>query len=177
MPSSVDTRVPAAVIQSFMTDAFSACGLPAADAGRRTSDGRRLAEGMFVPLGGYKGSGLALVLGLLAGPLNRAAFGRDIKDVNSEQASETNTGQFVIALDVARFLPLDQFGAEVDRHMRDLGASARLPGVDEIRIPGQGRQARRADRQQNGVPLSAALIEQLDAVAGSLGIAALTARS
>jgi L-2-hydroxycarboxylate dehydrogenase (NAD+) len=145
--------------------------------GSPITDGRRLAEGMFVPVGGYKGSGLALVLGLLAGPLNRAAFGRDIKDVNSEQASETNTGQFVIALDVARFLPLDQFGAEVDRHMRDLGASARLPGVDEIRIPGQGRQARRADRLQNGVPLSAALIKQLDEVAGSLGIAALTARS
>jgi L-2-hydroxycarboxylate dehydrogenase (NAD+) len=61
--------------------------------------------------------------------------------------------------------------------MRDLGASARLPGVDEIRIPGQGRKARRADRQQNGVPLSGALIKQLDEVAGSLGIAALAARS
>jgi L-2-hydroxycarboxylate dehydrogenase (NAD+) len=61
--------------------------------------------------------------------------------------------------------------------MRDLGASGRLPGVDEIRIPGQGRKARRTDRQTNGVPLSAALIKQLDEVAGSLGIAALTARS
>jgi L-2-hydroxycarboxylate dehydrogenase (NAD+) len=145
--------------------------------GKPITDGRRLAEGMFVPVGGYKGSGLALVLGLLAGPLNRAAFGRDIKDVNAEQASETNTGQFVLALDVARFLPLDQFGAEVDRHMRDLASSARLPGVDEIRIPGQGRKARRADRLANGVPLSAALIKQLDEVAGSLRIAALSARS
>jgi LDH2 family malate/lactate/ureidoglycolate dehydrogenase len=145
--------------------------------GKPITDGRRLAEGMFVPVGGYKGSGLALVLGLLAGPLNRAAFGRDIKDVNSEQAGETNTGQFVIALDVARFLPLDQFGAEVDRHMRDLSASARLPGVDEIRIPGQGRKARRADRLANGVPLSGALIKQLDEVSGSLRIAPLTARS
>jgi LDH2 family malate/lactate/ureidoglycolate dehydrogenase len=144
--------------------------------GKPITDGRRLAEGMFVPIGGYKGSGLALVLGLLAGPLNRAAFGRDIKDVNAEQASETNTGQFVIALDVARFLPLDQFAADVDRHIREFGASKRLPGVDEIRIPGQGRQERRADRQHNGVPLSAALIKQLDEVAGSLGIAALTAR-
>jgi LDH2 family malate/lactate/ureidoglycolate dehydrogenase len=60
--------------------------------------------------------------------------------------------------------------------MRDLATSARLPGVDEIRIPGQGRQARRADRQQNGVPLSATLIKQLDEVAGALGIAALRAR-
>src|SRR6202023_965231 len=86
--------------------------------GKPITDGRRLAEGMFVPVGGYRGSGLALVLGLLAGPLNRAAFGRDIKDVNAPQAQETNTGQFVIALDVARFLPLDAFAAEVDRHIR-----------------------------------------------------------
>jgi len=145
--------------------------------GEPITDGSRLAEGMFVPLGGYKGSGLALVLGLLAGPLNRAAFGRDIKDVNSEQAGETNTGQFVIALDVARFLPLDRFGAEVDRHMRDLAGSARLPGVDEIRIPGQGRAKRRVDRQENGVPLSAALIKQLGELAISLGIVPLTARA
>ncbi len=145
--------------------------------GKPITDGRRLAEGMFVPLGGYKGSGLALVLGLLAGPLNRAAFGRDIKDVNTEQASETNTGQLVIALDVARFLPLEQFGAEVDRHIRDLGGSARLPGVDEIRIPGQGRLQRRADRQQNGVPLSNALIQQLGELAASLGVTPLTARA
>ncbi|HLH94099.1 MAG TPA: Ldh family oxidoreductase [Xanthobacteraceae bacterium] len=142
--------------------------------GKPITDGRRLEEGMFVPLGGYKGSGLALVLGLLAGPLNRAAFGRDIRDSNSEQARETNTGQFVIALDVARFLPLDQFGAEVDRHVRDLASSARLPGVDEIRIPGQGRKARREDRQKNGVPLSAALIRQLDELGRSLGISPLT---
>jgi LDH2 family malate/lactate/ureidoglycolate dehydrogenase len=61
--------------------------------------------------------------------------------------------------------------------MRDLASSTRLPEVDAIRIPGQGRKARRADRQQNGVPLSAALIKQLDDVAGALGIAPLQARS
>jgi L-2-hydroxycarboxylate dehydrogenase (NAD+) len=145
--------------------------------GKPITDGSRLAEGMFVPLGGYKGSGLALVLGLLAGPLNSAAFGRDIKDVNSERAGETNTGQFVIALDVARFLPPDRFGGAVDRHMRDLANSARLPGVDVIRIPGQGRENRRAERQKNGVPLSGALLKQLGELAGSLGITPLMARA
>src|SRR5437016_7974868 len=33
------------------------------------------AEGILLPIGGYKGSGLAIVLGLLAGTLNNAAFG------------------------------------------------------------------------------------------------------
>jgi L-2-hydroxycarboxylate dehydrogenase (NAD+) len=147
------------------------------DDGTPITDGRRLAEGMFVPIGTYKGSGLALVLGLLGGPLNRAAFGRDVKDVNAEQVRETNTGQFVIALDVARFVAPDVFTAEVDRYVRELASSKRLPGIDEIRIPGQGRLARRTDRQTNGVPLVPSLLKQLDDIAKSLAIAPLTARA
>ena len=60
--------------------------------GSPITDGSRLAEGMFMPLAGYKGSGLALVLGLLGGPLNRAAFGRDIRDASADQVRETNHG-------------------------------------------------------------------------------------
>src|SRR5438477_1718036 len=143
--------------------------------GSPITDGKRLAEGMFMPLAGYKGSGLALVLGLLGGPLNRAAFGRDVKDVTADQMRETNTGQFVVALDVARFLRLEAFKAEVDRHVRDLASSERLPGVEEIRIPGQGRAARIADRTGNGVPLSETLLKQVDELAKTLSIRPLRA--
>jgi LDH2 family malate/lactate/ureidoglycolate dehydrogenase len=142
--------------------------------GEPITDGKRLGEGMFVPVGTYKGSGLAIVLGLLGGPLNRAAFGRDVKDTTAEQVKETNTGHLMIALDVKRFLPLDNFKAEIDRHVQDLSTSKRLPGVDEIRIPGQGRVKRRADREQNGVPLAESLIKQVDDLAGTLGIKPLT---
>jgi L-2-hydroxycarboxylate dehydrogenase (NAD+) len=144
--------------------------------GEPITDGKRLAEGLFVPVGTYKGSGLAIVLGLLGGPLNRAAFGRDVRDSATEQVRETNTGHFMIALDPKRFLPLDVFKAEIDRHVRDLAGSQRLPGVDEIRIPGQGRVQRRADREQNGVPLAPSLIKQVDEMAKVLGIDALTGR-
>ena len=103
--------------------------------GEPITDGKKIADGNYVPIGEYKGSGLALILGLLGGPLNRAAFGRDVKDVNADQSRENNTGQFIIALDVARFVPLATFRTEVDRHIRDLASSKRLPGFDEIRIP------------------------------------------
>ncbi|MEA2990830.1 MAG: L-2-hydroxycarboxylate dehydrogenase [Alphaproteobacteria bacterium] len=145
--------------------------------GEPITDGKRLAEGMFVPVGTYKGSGLAIVLGLLGGPLNRAAFGRDVKDTTAEQTRETNTGHFIVALDVTRFLPLDTFKAEIDRHVRDLSSSRKLPGVSEIRIPGQGRVLRRADREKNGVPLSETLLKQVDEMAKSLAIEPLTARA
>ena len=132
---------------------------------------------MFMPMSTYKGSGLAIVLGLLGGPLNRAAFGRDVKDANSPPERESNTGHFIIALDVARFLPLDVFKSEMDRHIHDLTSSKKLPGVDEIRIPGQGRVARRDDRQKNGVPLAPELIKQVDELAKTLSITPLSGRS
>jgi L-2-hydroxycarboxylate dehydrogenase (NAD+) len=144
--------------------------------GSPITDGRRLAEGMFMPIAGHKGSGLALVLGLIGGPLNRAAFGREVRELATDQARETNTGHVIIALDVARFRPVDEFTHDIDRHVRDLASSKRLPGFDAIRIPGQGRAARRSDRMKNGVPLSETLLKQVDEVAKSLEIAPLAER-
>jgi LDH2 family malate/lactate/ureidoglycolate dehydrogenase len=141
------------------------------------TDPKRSAEGLLLPIGGYKGSGLAIMLGLLAGTLNGAAFGRDVIDFNANQEDATNTGQFVVAIDVKRFVPLEMFMAETDRHLADLRASERLPGVDEIRLPGDRRRACRNDRLQGGVPLPAALIAQLDRLAGELGVATLEARA
>lgn len=144
--------------------------------GSPITDPNKATQGTLLPIGGYKGSGLALVIGLLAGPLNRAAFGRDVQDFGGDRARETNTGQFIIAVDVARFVPLDAFKAEIDRHLRDLRDSRRLPGVEAIRIPGGERQRRLEARRAEGVPLSAALVRQLDALAQELGIAPIRRR-
>src|SRR5262245_53617387 len=137
-------------------------------AGKPITDARRATEGSLLPIGGYKGSGLALIIGLLAGALNGAAFGRDVREFGTTGTSEDNTGQFVIALDVARFLPPEQFSAEIDRHVRELRGSARLPGVDAIRVPGEARRLRQHDRGRNGVALNAALLAQLDELAATL---------
>jgi LDH2 family malate/lactate/ureidoglycolate dehydrogenase len=71
--------------------------------GEPITDARRVDEGVLLPIGGYKGSGLSLIIGLLAGPLNAAASGCDVSD--EAPGRESNNGQFIIALDVARFLP------------------------------------------------------------------------
>jgi L-2-hydroxycarboxylate dehydrogenase (NAD+) len=145
--------------------------------GSPITDPRRINEGTYLPLGGYKGSGLSIVIGLLAGPLNRAAFGRDIRDFAAPPGGDGNVGQFVIALDVARFVPPDAFKAEIDRHIRDLVSSRPLPGDDDIRVPGMGRAARRAERERNGVPLHATVLAQVEEVAKSLDITPLSARA
>jgi L-2-hydroxycarboxylate dehydrogenase (NAD+) len=134
------------------------------------TDPKWSAEGLLLPIGGYKGSGLAIMLGLLGGVLNGAAFGRDVIDFNYNQDGATNTGHFMVAIDIARFVPLTTFVAETDRHLADLRASKRLPGVDRIRLPGDRRRHCRADRLHDGIPLPATLLVQLDKLAGDLGV-------
>ena len=148
-----------------------------AKTGAPLTDPKRSAEGVLLPIGGYKGSGLAIMLGILAGVLNGAAFGRDVVDFNADDRSETNTGHFIVALDIARFIPLATFTAEVDRHLRDLRNSPRLPGVDAIRLPGERRRECRAERSRDGIPLAPALLTQLDKLAGELGVKRLAERA
>jgi L-2-hydroxycarboxylate dehydrogenase (NAD+) len=143
--------------------------------GAAVTDARKSAEALLLPMAGYKGAGLALMFGMLAGTLNGALFGRDCIDFNAQPDAVTNTGQFVVALDPARFQPIEQFKAEVDRHSRELRASAALPG-ESVRLPGEQRAQRRADRLANGLALPAELHVELDKMAAELAIKPLAAR-
>ena len=143
--------------------------------GAAVTDPQKSAEALLLPMAGYKGAGLALILGLLAGTLNGALFGRDCVDFNADPGTVTNTGQFVLALDPSRFQPLDQFKAEVDRHVRELRKSKTLPG-ETVRLPGEQRAQRRADRLANGLALPGELLVQLDKLAAELAIKPLRER-
>jgi LDH2 family malate/lactate/ureidoglycolate dehydrogenase len=138
--------------------------------GQPVTDPETSNEGLLLPIGGYKGSGLALVLGLLAGTLNGAAFGRDVIDFNADDESACDNGHFIIAVDVARFTPFAAFTAEIDRHVRDLRNSQQLPGGAAVRLPGEQRQARREERLHHGVPVLPELMTQLDKLAAELGV-------
>ncbi len=72
--------------------------------GKPINDPKEVGEGVLLPIGDHKGSGLALIIGLLAGVLNGAAFGRDVVDFTGAGSEKTNTGQFMVAIDVARFI-------------------------------------------------------------------------
>jgi len=141
--------------------------------GRPLTDPKRAEEGFLLPIGGYKGYGLALVFGLLAGTLNGAAMGRDVIDFNHDDSSATNTGQAIVAIDPAAFGDPAAFRQRVDTVVRDLRASARMPGVDRIWLPGEQSHARRIEYARDGIPIAPGLMQSLDKVAAELGIAQL----
>ena len=138
--------------------------------GRPLTDPKRANEGFLLPIGGYKGYGLALIFGLLAGTLNGAAMGKDVVDFNADDTTPTNTGHVIVAINVEAFQPVAEFKKSVDMLVRDIRDSQRLPGVDHIRLPGEGSYAARADRFENGIPLPAPLLASLNQLAAELKI-------
>jgi LDH2 family malate/lactate/ureidoglycolate dehydrogenase len=141
--------------------------------GKPLTDPKRANEGFLLPIGEYKGYGLALIIGLLAGNLNGAAMGKDVVDFNADDTTATNTGHAIVAISVEAFGGVAEFKRSVDTLARDLRKSKRLPGVDRIWLPGEQSHAKRADHLEHGVPVPPSLLSSLNQLAAELRIAPL----
>ncbi len=138
--------------------------------GKPLLDPTRSDEGFLLPIGGYKGYGLSLVVGILAGSLNGAAMGRQVIDFNKDHKTTTNTGQAIAIIDPNAFGEIDDFKRSIDQLIRDIKNSQRMPNVDKIWLPGEQSHEKKAHFMTHGVELSAALIEQLNQLAVQLHI-------
>jgi LDH2 family malate/lactate/ureidoglycolate dehydrogenase len=97
-------------------------------------------------------------------------MGRDVIDFNKDDATPTNTGQAIVAIDPAAFGELDEFKSAVDRLVRDLRASERLPGVERIWMPGEQSHLKRAAQSRDGIAIAPALRQTLARLAADIGI-------
>jgi len=138
--------------------------------GKPLTDPKRANEGFLVPIGGPKGYGLALMIGLLAGTMNGAAFGRDVVDYTVDSKTPSNTGQSIVAVDIAAFTDLQSFKQDVDEVWDVMKSSPTLPGVDEVRLPGERSEQIYRQRMANGVPLSEGQRKILDDLADRLSV-------
>lgn len=139
--------------------------------GKPLTDPARKSEGYLLPIGGPKGFGLSVTIGLMAGVLNGAAFGSDVVDFTQDTSSPTNTGQFVVAIDPAAFGIGDDFAEQAARVFAEMRASPPLPGHDPVRLPGDGKTAMAEARRKEGLTLNPALRKDLNALAADCGLA------
>lgn len=126
--------------------------------GKPITDPARADEGFLLPIGGYKGAGLNMAIGILAGVLNGAAFGTEVIDHRATADRAANTGQAIFVMRPDLFIDGAEFRAAMDDQLRDLRAAGD-PGA--VHIPGEDLQQRMAKQLEDGIPVPAPLLSQL----------------
>lgn len=138
--------------------------------GKPLTDPNERSNGFMLPVGGPKGFGLSVGIGLMAGVLNGAAFGSNVVDFTSDTTSETNTGQFVMALNPAAFGADETFSDTAALAFDEMRASKPLPGHEPVRLPGENKGAFAEENRRNGLDLGPALCRDLIALADELAV-------
>lgn len=137
--------------------------------GKPTTDPQTAIDGLPTPLGGYKGSGLAVMVEILCAVLSGGAMLTNVGGIRVKTIP-MGASQTFLAIDVARFMPLDQF-IERMQWLRDTITHAHpASGFEEVMIAGDPEWRTEAIRLRDGIPVSRGIWDQLTQLAESLNV-------
>lgn len=139
--------------------------------GRPTTDPQQGLLGAVLPFAGHKGSGLAVVMGALAGALSGANFGAAVPPL-SDYSRERDLGHFLLVVDVAALGDPDELIGRVHDYVGEISGSPTVPGVDRVRVPGERAGARRQALLAEGIVVPPVLEAALRRLADDLGVPA-----
>lgn len=135
--------------------------------GDETDDPAAAMTGALLGIGQYKGYGLAMLTDVLTGVIGGGGFGL----VPYSDPLRLDVSHTFIALDIAWFMPVDEFKARMDDFIGQIKAAKPRPGVSEILVPGEVEYRREQAFRAEGALLDSEVFDRLAEMAGALGIA------
>jgi delta1-piperideine-2-carboxylate reductase len=123
--------------------------------GNPTNDPNAVLKGAQLPFGGYKGSAIALMVDLLAGPLIGEVSSAEAGEQDNKDGTAAVGGELVLALDPARF------GAE-DPVAHGERLFERMLQQEGVRLPGDRRFQARAETPEQGIEVPRSLRETIE---------------
>jgi len=134
-----------------------------------TQDVETALSGSLLPLGGYKGSGLAMMAEILCAVLGGGAMSTELGGIRI-QGQPMRTSQFFLAIDVARFMPLDVFHQRMQSLVGLVKSSRPAQGYHEILVAGEPEWRAEEVRRRDGIPLSDGVWQNLVQAAQQLEV-------
>lgn len=129
--------------------------------GRPTTDPKEGMKGTVLPIGGPKGYGLSLFMDILCGPLSGAQFGPYLNNMWNDFVHPQDVGHIFCAIDISKFVDLEQFKERVEKMAADIKALPRNPGVEQIFLPGEVELVRKKAALEKGITLSEVVYNEL----------------
>ncbi|MBY0504941.1 MAG: Ldh family oxidoreductase [Bryobacteraceae bacterium] len=134
-----------------------------------TTDTATAMQGLLMPLGGYKGSGLAMMVEILCGVLSGGKVSTEIGSIR-KRGRPSSLNHFFLAIDLARFGDPAQLGARAAELAAMVRAAAPAKGYDEVLVAGDVERRVEAERRREGIPLPDGNWETLLATAKRVGV-------
>jgi L-2-hydroxycarboxylate dehydrogenase (NAD+) len=119
---------------------------------------------------GYKGYGYATVVEILSAALQAGSYMKMLLGIRDGQKVPYPLGHFFIAVDINAFTETASFRNITGNILRELRASAKMPGMDRIYTAGEKEYLIWQERKDKGIPVSAALQQELQQIASECGI-------
>jgi LDH2 family malate/lactate/ureidoglycolate dehydrogenase len=138
--------------------------------GQPTTDPATALGGLYVPIGGHRGFGLALMWEVLTGVLSGGAFFGPEVGAPDVYDRRQGVSHFFLALDPTVSMPYDVFVDRVDRLIDDVHASPTASGVAAIYVPGERGQRISEQRRRDGIPITEKRLKALRALADDMGV-------
>jgi LDH2 family malate/lactate/ureidoglycolate dehydrogenase len=142
-------------------------------AGRPTTDPKAALGGVVLPIGGYKGSGLAMLMDIRGGVISGANFGGDVGDQYKTYDRPQDVGHFFLAMRPDLFVREDEYRARMDTLIERVHAAPTAEGSDDVLIPGDPERHYEEERRRTGIPYSAGEVAALQDEALKAGVAPL----
>lgn len=138
--------------------------------GGPTEDAAAAMKGTMLPLGGPKGSGLALLVDVLSGVLSGANYGPHIPPLYDNPDLEQDVGHFFLAMRPELFGPPEEFTRRVGGLAAELAALPAARGHARVCLPGEPEAEREAHHREHGIPLAPEVRAELAGVARGLDV-------
>ncbi len=129
--------------------------------GAPTTDPDEALKGSLLPMGGPKGSGLAMIVDIISGMLSGSKYGLDVTSFHSPDGP-TGVGGICIALDISRFMDLCDFTGKVDDYVKTVKSLKTAEGHSSIYMPGEIENTKLAVSRESGIDLDATALDTIN---------------
>jgi len=126
--------------------------------------------GCLLPAAGAKGYCLGLLVEILSGVLTGAAVAPEVGSVFRDLNRHTRCGHLFVAIDIARFLPFEEFADRLEGLLLALTAVPPRDGFESVNLPGDARLKCAEEQTRSGIAIPDYLIKALTETAGELGV-------
>ena len=125
----------------------------------------------LLPMGDYKGFGIAMIVDILCGLLSGMPAGESISDMFNDPFSQKRLlGQFYGAIRIDVFEEPDRFRARLQDLAERIRRQPQRDPKTPVQVPGDPEKAFQADREANGIPITQKDLLQFESVAEELGV-------